>query len=49
MRKTDRFTVKTLQLRALQASGADLSKLKTPFDKGKLFLEIREEEKRQLI
>ncbi len=49
MRKTDRFTVKALQLRAPQVSGDDLSQLKTPFDKGKLFPEIREEEKRRLI
>jgi len=49
MCKTDRFTVKALQLRALQVSGDDLSQLKTPFNKGKLFPEIREEEKQWLI
>lgn len=49
MRKTDRFTVEALQLRAPQASGDDLSQLKTLFGSGKLFPEIREEEKRRLI
>ena len=49
MRKTDRFTVETLQLKAPQASGDDLSQLKRLFDKGKLFPEIREEEKRRSI
>ena len=49
MRKTDRFTVEALQLRAPQASDDDLSQLKTLFDAGKLFPEIREEEKRRSI
>jgi hypothetical protein len=49
MHKTDRFTVEALQLRAPQASGDDLSQLKTLFDSGKLFPEIREEEKRRPI
>jgi hypothetical protein len=49
MRKTDRFTVEALQLRAPQVSGDDLSQLKSLFDSGKLFPEIREEEKRRSI
>jgi hypothetical protein len=49
MRKTDRFTVEALQLRALQALDDDLSQLKTLFDASKLFPEIREEEKRRSI
>ena len=49
MRKTDRFTVETLQLRVPQASGDDLSQLKILFDLGKLFPEIRDEEKRRSI
>jgi hypothetical protein len=49
MRKTDRFTVEALQLRAPHASGDDISQLKTLFDAGKLFPKIREEEKRQSI
>lgn len=49
MRKTDRFTVEALQLRAPQASGADLSQLETLFDSGKLFPEIREEGTRRSI
>jgi hypothetical protein len=49
MRKTDRFTVETLQLRVPQASGDDLSQLKILFDLGKLFPEIRGEEERRSI
>lgn len=49
MRKTDRFTVKTLELRAPQVSADDLSYLKPLFDDGKLFLEITEEGKRRTI
>jgi hypothetical protein len=49
MRKTDRFTVEALQLRAPQASGDDLSELKTLFDSGRLFPEVTEEEKRWSI
>lgn len=49
MRKTDRFTVEALQLRAPHASRDDLSLLKRLFDKGKLFSEIREEDKRRSI
>jgi len=49
MRKTDRFTVEKLQLRAPLASSDDLSELKKLFDAVKLFPEIRAEEKRRLI
>lgn len=49
MQKTDRFTVEALQLRAPQASGDDLSQLKTVFDSGKLFSEIKEGDMRRSI
>lgn len=49
MRETDRFTVEALQLRAPHTSRDDLSDLRTLFEKGKLFPEIRGEEMRQPI